>query len=226
MCFSASASFTASAFLSLIGLTTLWRIRFDRRLLPAASIPLIFGIQQAAEGMVWLGIYNNRPDLITFFSYIFLGIAMICWPLIVPYAVYALEKNQKRKQLLRYLLFVGLVIAVTLVGTLLMVPIRVIIQHHHIVYEIAMSDGWIWLATILYIIATLVPLFVSTQQYARLFGIILAVSYGISYIQFSYAHISIWCFIAAILSVLILLLLNDNPTSLKLRRTNGRSCSP
>lgn len=209
MCFSASASFTASSALSLIGLMALWRTNFDKRLLPVATIPLIFGIQQAAEGMVWLGIHNNRADLITIFSYIFLGIAMIGWPVIVPYAVYALEKNKQRKQILKNLLFVGLVIACALIGALLMVPLRVSIQKHHIVYDISMADGWMWFATFFYIVVTIVPAFISTQPYARLLGVILSCTYIISYILFSYAHISIWCFIAALLSILILLLLND-----------------
>jgi hypothetical protein len=48
MCFSAAASFTASSVLALIGIMALLKTQGNRRLLPAASIPLIFGIQQAA----------------------------------------------------------------------------------------------------------------------------------------------------------------------------------
>lgn len=209
MCFSAAASFTASSVLALIGIMALLKTQGNRRLLPAASIPLIFGIQQAAEGIVWLGVYNNRPDLITIFSYIFLSITMVGWPVIIPYAIYALEKNKERKQILKSLFFVGLVLACALVGALLMIPLKVHIHQHHIVYDISMADGWMWFATFLYIAVTMVPIFISTQPYATLFGIILGCSYVISYILFSYAHISIWCFIAALLSVLILLLLDD-----------------
>lgn len=213
MCFSAAASFTASSVLSLIGITALLKTQGNKRLLPIAVIPLIFGIQQAAEGIVWLGIYHNRADIITFFSYIFLGITMIGWPVIVPYTVYQLEQNKKRKQMLKYLFFIGMVIASTLIGALLMIPLRVMVHHHHIVYDLPMTVGWSWFATFWYIAVTVVPTFISTRPYAWLLGVILSCSYIISFILFSYAHISIWCFIVALLSVLILLLLNDKRKS-------------
>ncbi|RRJ46375.1 hypothetical protein EIM03_29860 [Pseudomonas aeruginosa] len=53
MCFSAPASFTAAAVLLGLGTVTMRRAR-SRRELPYAAIPLLFGVQQLLEGMLWL----------------------------------------------------------------------------------------------------------------------------------------------------------------------------
>lgn len=209
MCFSASASFTASAVLSMIGFMALGQCRRDVHKLPAATIPLLFGLQQAAEGMVWLGFYQQQSALILFFSYLFLTIAMVGWPVMVPYALYMLEQQEARKNLLKMILFLGLVLAASLCGALILVPLHVGVQEHHIVYDIPIALGWTWLATLLYIVATVVPLFISTKRFVWLFGVLLTGSYLVSYYFYAYAHISIWCFMAALLSVLILVLLTD-----------------
>jgi hypothetical protein len=52
MCFSALASFTAAAGLLGIGTVTVRRAGAARA--AYAAIPLLFGIQQLLEGMLWL----------------------------------------------------------------------------------------------------------------------------------------------------------------------------
>ena len=53
MCFSASASFIAGTSLSAVGVAALKRTeaRTER---PFAMIPMLFGIQQMTEGIIWL----------------------------------------------------------------------------------------------------------------------------------------------------------------------------
>ena len=53
MCFSATASFTAGLFLAGIAVVTLKSVRQTHEL-PIAAIPLLFGIQQLSEGVIWL----------------------------------------------------------------------------------------------------------------------------------------------------------------------------
>jgi hypothetical protein len=56
MCFSAPVSFAASALLLSAGLYSLrLASQNNPRYLPLAAIPIAFGIQQACEGWVWLG---------------------------------------------------------------------------------------------------------------------------------------------------------------------------
>ena len=51
MCFSATASFSAGAFLLGLGTLTLKSARRPREL-PFAAIPLLFAIQQLSEGVI------------------------------------------------------------------------------------------------------------------------------------------------------------------------------
>ena len=53
MCFSASASFIAGTSLSAVGVAALRNTK-ARSEQPLAAIPLLFGIQQLAEGVIWL----------------------------------------------------------------------------------------------------------------------------------------------------------------------------
>lgn len=74
MCFSATVSFGASAFLSATGIYAIKRTE-STSMLAFASLPILFGIQQLFEGILWLTFSN--PDLvswhaITVYLFIFL----------------------------------------------------------------------------------------------------------------------------------------------------------
>ncbi len=57
MCFSASASFAVSAALLPVSAFTInYAWRYDKRYLALAAFPLMFGVQQAFEGVLWLSI--------------------------------------------------------------------------------------------------------------------------------------------------------------------------
>jgi hypothetical protein len=53
MCFSPTASFVAGVAISTVGVATLKNVK-NKREIPFALVPLIFGIQQIIEGFVWL----------------------------------------------------------------------------------------------------------------------------------------------------------------------------
>ena len=61
MCFSAGASFGASAILGTIGIVTLKKAKTTNQI-PFASIPLLFGAQQAAEGALWIGLSSGNNE--------------------------------------------------------------------------------------------------------------------------------------------------------------------
>ena len=82
MCFSATASFTASALLTPVGLYALRRTyQSDPRYLALAAFPLLFGIQQAIEGGLWLAL-EGRATLSTSTTALgFLFFAYLLWPI-------------------------------------------------------------------------------------------------------------------------------------------------
>lgn len=114
MCFSASASFGAGFVLAVIGVATIKKTQHPSQLL-FASIPLIFGVQQIAEGILWLTLPN--PDYVNtqkIFTYVFLFFAQIVWPIWVPIAIMLLEKNATRKTMQKVFIGSGLIVGLYL----------------------------------------------------------------------------------------------------------------
>jgi hypothetical protein len=62
MCFSASVSFTAGTALIALGAVTLKKAGHGAELAYAA-IPLLFGVQQLIEGLLWLSFSSDVPRL-------------------------------------------------------------------------------------------------------------------------------------------------------------------
>ena len=67
MCFSASASFTASAILMPLGLyaTHIARKTDQPDYVPLALTPFFFGVQQLIEGFVWIGVKHGNVEPLT-----------------------------------------------------------------------------------------------------------------------------------------------------------------
>ena len=134
MCFSASASFGAGVVLTAIGVASIKKTGHPSQRL-FASIPLIFGIQQIAEGVLWVTLPNS--DYINtqkFFTYTFLFFAQIVWPLWVPIAVLLLEKNATRKIIQKILVVAGIMIGSYLAYCLLNFHVEAKILGRHITY--------------------------------------------------------------------------------------------
>lgn len=98
MCFSATASFTSGVILLVTGGLTLGQVK-SKRSLPFASIPLIFGIQQIIEGMVWLT-FGSTTTVHQVFVLLFVFIAYVFWPMFVPITIALIEKSSVRRKLL------------------------------------------------------------------------------------------------------------------------------
>ena len=73
MCFSALGSFSASVLLIPTGIYCLTEAMIsDKAYVPISTWPLFFGLQQAVEGVLWLGIDSNELTLIHTVSLCFL----------------------------------------------------------------------------------------------------------------------------------------------------------
>lgn len=80
MCFSATASFTSAAVLLTVGAGTL-SLNQEKENRMFAAIPILFGIQQASEGVVWLTIGQvASADLLKWAVITFLAFALVIWP--------------------------------------------------------------------------------------------------------------------------------------------------
>jgi len=202
MCFSATASFSAGLALLVCGAFALYRAKNINQLKMIAAIPLIFGIQQIAEGFVWLSFINpNLESIRLVASYIFLAFAGIVWPVWLPIAIQRFDSPHKYKQYL-FSMMAGCACAVGFITYCLLYPLS-ITAHCNIIYGIAQETWFSSSFTLLYIVATIQPFFIARNQTLWMIGGLGIISYIATSIFYFEAFTSVWCFFAALITILI-----------------------
>ncbi len=192
MCFSAPASFIASGGLVALGGASLAVAKKDDRIL--AAIPLLFGIQQGFEGIQWLFLKSDSSSL--FAGYGFLLFAFIIWPIYVPTFVYILDK--KRRKILKWFIFLG--IAVALYFTVILLTQSLSINELKSCVSYTFNFPYKDIVNGAYILAIFGPLFISSHDIFKWFGVIVAFFAIIAWLFFALTFTSVWCFFAAIVS--------------------------
>ncbi len=205
MCFSATASFTASGALAIAGVVSMKTAKKEERLL--AIVPLLFALQQFIEGLQWLA---PHPSTISqLLGYGFLFFAFLLWPTYIPIVAYSIEKDARRKRLLRWCIGVGLL---TSLGLLYVIPtqsLSVQLLSCGINYNIAVpfvNIGIVW-----YLIATCGSLAISSSRFLQIFGTAGFLSAVFTAWVFSQTFTSVWCFFAAALSISLFLYFRRKP---------------
>ena len=209
MCFSAEASFAGGVIISTIGVATVKEVHKPSQLV-FASIPLFFGAQQITEGCLWLTLPNPEYGTVQMFSKnIFLIMAEVLWPMMIPLSVLFMEENKKRKRILRILLFMGVSVSLYYAFCLLFFKVTPQIMGYHIQYRTDFPKFSTALAFIVYFIASITPLFVSSIQRTHLLGILMFLSCVVTAVFFWQYLASVWCFFAAFISGVIFWILRD-----------------
>lgn len=204
MCFSPEISFAASAVVAAIGLITLKKVKMRREIL-LASIPLFFAGQQLIEGFIWLNLLHNGPIETKFWlTQLYAGFAGILWPLMVPFAIILIEKDQTRKNYMILSVIAGLTITFATLFVINHGGFNAQIVNHCILYnytetEIPYAIRWI------YVVATCVPFLLSSEKVIRWFGMLNVVTFLAAYHVYYTVYASVWCFFAAITSGFIYL---------------------
>lgn len=200
MCFSATASLVAGTSLSAIGVATLTNVR-QRSEIPFAMIPLLFGIQQLTEGVLWLTFVHEAPQLKQAMTYLYSGFSHVLWPIYVPFAIGVLEAVRWRRRVLAAFEAAGMAVGLYLLYFLVTLPVVAQVVSKHVVYD----SPHFYLAPViaLYVAATCVSAFFSSHRFVNLFGVLALASFVLAYMIYAHALVSVWCFFAALLSVLM-----------------------
>ena len=201
MCFSATASFTAGTTLSLVGVAAIGQVR-RRAELPLALIPLLFGVQQLVEGVVWLTFTRNSPALARMMTYAYSVFSHVLWPVYVPFAFRFLETVPWRRRAMGWFLVAGVAVGLYLLYFIVTRPVVAQVDRH-IVY--VSPHFYIVAVMAFYLASTCVTGFLSSHPFLRMFSVLALLSFIASYLFHARALVSVWCFFAAILSVLIFL---------------------
>lgn len=204
MCFSATASFIAAGVLTSIGAAGLYLNKKPSYTM-LALIPVLFAVQQAAEGIVWLTINSaTHTTLHVTAAYIFLFFAGVVWPSWSPISLWMIEKDTRRRTILAGLSILGILGSCYSIWQLITESINPSIVSCSIAYNVTGTTAMPYLiALVLYNVAAVLPTFVSSIRYGSFFGSLLLISLVVSHIVKYESFGSVWCFFAAILSILI-----------------------
>ena len=220
MCFSAGASFTGGIIIAAIGIATVKEIHKPAQLV-FASIPLFFGIQQIIEGSLWLTIPNPEYiEIQKIATYLFLVMAQILWPIMIPLSVLTMEDKKKKQKILKILLVLGLSLSLYYIYCLFSFNVTPKIMRYHIQYDTDFPKIPGYFAFAVYLLVTITPLFVSSISRTHLLGILMFSSCLVTAIFFTQFLTSVWCFFAALISGVVFWILRDSKKKFHLTKLN------
>ena len=218
MCFSASASFTVSAILIPTGIYCLTEARKrDETYFPIANLTLFLGIQQGFEGFVWLNIISKNTIAVTNFALWFLFFSHFFWLFWIPFSAFSLEDNPLIKNILKFLTIIGFIY-----GSLLYFPL--LIHDSWLQIEVAKDSiryiTYYFFNSItpqnfsfyLYAFIMILPLIISSRKTINLLGILITLGALITYFYFHYTFTSVWCFMAALISIYLTYIIRTIPS--------------
>ncbi len=212
MCLSATVSYAAAAVLVPSGaVATVWAWTGDRRYLMLAILPLLFGLQQGVEGMVWVAGAAEHPHHVEWYSYVYMFFVWIIWPVWIPMSAYFLESGGRGALILLF------VIAGAMLGGLQFIPYFVHegwLSTSLLTWAVRYEDINLLDAIVsrevtygVYLAAVIVPFLLVRDRDIKIFGLLTAGVVVITYLFFSYAYISVFCFGGALISVYLLVLI-------------------
>ena len=208
MCFSAIASFTAGTVLIAFGGFTARRARRPAEL-PFALIPALFGAQQLIEGALWMTFSGQEAHLNAILTHLYSLFSHVLWPLYIPIAILLLEPVLWRRWLISGVAMAGAATAVFLLYFLVMEPTVSRAVGMHIEYV----SPHFYTKTVLpfYVLATCASSLLSSHPAVRWFGVATTGSLILAAAVYTTWFISVWCFFAAAISVIVLLYFVQRP---------------
>jgi hypothetical protein len=202
MCFSVQADVVAGVALLPVGVLALREVRHPREL-PFALLPLLFGLHQLTEALVWAGTDGDVSAGIQHAAAVaYVLFALPVLPTLFPVAVLMLEPRGAR---LRVAPFVVLGVAVSTYFTyvVLVGPVGVTVHPHALEYDTGLRHGVIW--GVLYVVAVIGPSVFSGYPTIVAFGVLNLVGLVVVAVTYREAFASLWCIYAALMSALVLL---------------------
>lgn len=200
MCFSAGASFAASAGLTVVGVATIIK-HHKTKDLPLAFIPLIFAIQQAIEGFLWLSLGRGDTSTTMLLTYAFLFFAFLWWPMYSPFAAFLVEPHRSRRRIIVFFCILGALIGSTLYAGFILHPIPAQVAGRCIAYPIEIPYGTF--LTYLYVLAAIGSGLFSSRPIIKFFSVFSGAFALISWLAYTMYFTSVWCFFAAVMSLIL-----------------------
>jgi hypothetical protein len=199
MCFSPEGDLIGGVVVTAIGIDASRQLHGRKNYLFLAAVPLLLGAHQIDESLVWWGLQGHVPHALGRAAmWIYLVIAMVVVPMVIPLAIWRLETTRRRQSFIAPFVALGVVVAVVLLITLLRGPVVAHIGAYHISYSIGLRNGVLIVG--LYVVATCGSLLASGYRDIVIFGLANLVAVVILARLTADGFASLWCFYAALAS--------------------------
>jgi hypothetical protein len=201
MCFSAEANIVAGLIVSAVGVDALRHVG-NRRRLPLALLPLVFGVHQLFEVFVWRGLDGDVPaSVLDAAVWLYLVVAFGVLPWLVGVALAGVEPDGARRRLMLGCAGAGVLIAGLLAATSIAGSVSAEDAGFYVDYHTGMAYGG--QLAIAYVAVTCLPLLLSSHHDLMVFGAVnLVVVTALTWLVMG-GVISLWCGWAAVTSTVI-----------------------
>ncbi|MEU9045417.1 MULTISPECIES: DUF6629 family protein [unclassified Kitasatospora] len=204
MCWSAEADAVAGGVVAAAGVACLVRAHRAGRpqRLPIAALPLVLGLHQLIEALVWRGTDGELPVAVA-------GAARTAWavialpllPVLVPAAVWCATTGPRRR-VLAGLTLLGVAVAVPLAAAVDSHPVTATAHGHTLGYAIGIPHPALLLTG--YLLATVGSFLASGDHLLRRLGLVTGAGALVCALLWRLAFISTWCALAALAALLLL----------------------
>jgi hypothetical protein len=202
MCFSATASFAGAAVITTAGVVALTLVE-DKRQIPYAALPLGFGIHQFLEGLTWVQLEGTTGTTLTGWAvHLWVFFAWAFLPFYVPFAVWLMEPDPRRRRWLLAPLTIGSLLALYMTYHAIQPEIDVLVIDGNLDYHLAVPFLAVFVAAP-YVFATCIGPMLSSYRWVAAFGVANLVAMSVATYIEARDYSSIWCTFAAFLSLMI-----------------------
>jgi hypothetical protein len=167
-----------------------------------AATPLVLGVHQLDESLVWWSLQGDLSHAVgRIATWIYLVIALVVVPVLVPAAILRLEPTPRRRWAIAPFLALGVGVAARLLVAMLHGPVTATLGSYHIAYSINLPEGILVVG--LYVLAACGSLLVSGYRHVVLFGLANLVAVVVLAWLTADGFASLWCLYAAVTSAAI-----------------------
>ena len=197
--------------------------RTDQRdYVPLALTPFFFGVQQFVEGLEWTGLDQGRVEPLTSLAGLgFLFFAYCFWMIWIPWSAWSISRSTDSRGLQWRLRWVA--ILATLIGVGFYLPVLLnppalqpaVHSNGRLLYDISNLHSILHnfvntepIGELVYWGFIVIPLLVVSDRAVKLFGALIFVSIFLTWLTYSATFNSVWCFYCAVLSIVVLWIVN------------------
>ncbi|MEE9177858.1 MAG: DUF6629 family protein [Acidimicrobiia bacterium] len=201
MCYSPEVDLIAGLAVGAVGIEAIRHVD-DRRNLALAAVPVVLAAHLLVEAVAWWGLEGSvSPAAGDLAVSVYLIIALGVVPVLVPYAVMRSEPDRQRQARMFPFVLLGIGVSIVLLFGMATNPHGATIGGRYLAYHTV--DPAYGLTAGFYVIAVCTPFLMSSQRRLVVFGVANIVALTLLSVLLSSGLISLWCFWAAVSSVVI-----------------------